>query len=166
MIQSIFVMSWPHTNCDTEADKGQRLDIDALQGTDIPLHDDQLCWVKGRDFEPDFSKPLPFLAYDAKCFCKSWAMDAVQGTGVALETVPECASSAGIVCGVHAGLGIALLPGQHVTNEMEVLDAGLPSPPGVTFAVRKSKRARSAPVASLADEIARAGSSPGGLSAA
>lgn len=137
-----------------------------LRGSDINLYDDHLCWVKAHDVELDFNKPLPFLAYDAKCFYKHWAMDAVQNAGVILEVVLECASSAGIVSGVHAGLGIALLPGQHVTSKMEVIGERLPPPPGVTFAVRQSRKARSKPVATLADEIARASSTLGKLTAA
>ncbi|SHL82473.1 DNA-binding transcriptional regulator, LysR family [Roseovarius marisflavi] len=127
-----------------------------LQGSDVHLYDDRLCWVKARDAELDFNQPLPFLAYDAQCFYKQWAMDAVQNAGVSLETVLECASSAGIVSGVQAGLGVALLPGQHVTSEMEVLSERLPSPPGVTFAVRQGRKSRSKPVAALAEEISRA----------
>jgi DNA-binding transcriptional LysR family regulator len=137
-----------------------------LQRTDVQLYDDHLCWVKARDFRINFDQPLPFLAYDARCFYKHWAMDAVQDSDVGLETVLECASSAGIVSGVQAGLGIALLPGQHVTSEMEVIGERLPPPPGVTFAVRESRNARSKPVAALAGEIACARSTLGKLTAA
>lgn len=136
-----------------------------LQKTDRQLYDDHLFWVKARDVKINFDQPLPFLAYDAKCFYKHWAMDAVQPCDVGLETVLECASSAGIVSGVQAGLGIALLPGQHVTSEMEVISERLPTPPGVTFAVRESTKARSKPVAALANEIANARSTLGRLTA-
>jgi len=137
-----------------------------LRETDLRLYGDHLCWVKARDLVLDFDQPLPFLAYDAKCFYKDWAMDAVQSADVNLETVLECASSAGIVSGVQAGLGIALLSGQNVTSEMEVIGERLPSPPSVTFAVRQSRKARSKPVATLANEIARAGAQPEKLTAA
>ena len=125
-----------------------------LHPTDKVLYDDHLHWVKACDLELDFDRPLPFLAYDDKCFYKQWAMASDQVSAIGLETVLECASSAGIVSAIQAGLGIALLPGQYLTNEMQVIDGQFPLPPEVTFIVRQNRKSRSKPVAALANEIA------------
>lgn len=133
---------------------------------DLLLYDDRLLWVKARDLVLDLDRPLPFLAYDDACFYKRWAMQADRLSTVALETVLECASSAGIVSAVQAGLGIALLPGQYVTEEMQILDDPFPTPPEVSFIVRQGRKSRARPVAALAAEIARDGARPAALHAA
>lgn len=125
-----------------------------LNPTDLILYNDRLHWVKARDFAVNFDLPLPFLTYDDKCFYKHWAMGIDQVPAVVLETVLECASSAGIVSAVQAGLGIALLPEQYLTNEMHIIDDRLNRPPEVTFIVRQNRKSRSKPVTALANEIA------------
>ncbi len=128
-----------------------------LHPTDLILYDETLHWVKARDLVVDFDRPLPFLAYDDKCFYKHWAMGIDQVPAVYLETVLECASSAGIVSAIQAGLGIALLPEQYLTNEMLIIDGQLPRPPKVTFIVRQNRKSRSKSVTALANEIAYEG---------
>ena len=131
-----------------------------LQPKDMVLYNDRLHWVKARDLVLDFDCPIPFLAYDDACFYKHWAMELTLTPAIGLETVLECASSAGIISAIHAGLGIALLPGQYVTNEMQVLDDLFPTPPNVAFIVRQSEKTRSKPVVTLANEIANEGAIP------
>jgi DNA-binding transcriptional LysR family regulator len=118
---------------------------------DIILNTDRLYWVKAHDLLMDMNQPLPFLAYDDKCFYKHWANSG--DLALSLETVLECASSAGIVSAVQAGLGIALLPGRYVTNEMQVIEADLPPPPDITFIIRKGRKPHSKPVAALSQTI-------------
>jgi len=137
-----------------------------LHSADMVLFDERLHWVKARDLVVNVDRPLPFLAYDDKCFYKHWAMSSDQVSAVGLETVLECASSAGIVSAVQAGLGIALLPGQYLTNEMQVIDDPFPRPPDVTFVVRTSRKFRSKSVTALANEIVREGSQLAKLRAA
>lgn len=128
-----------------------------LRPADMALYDDRLHWVKAQDLALDFDRALPFLAYDDNCFYKHWAMDAELMSGTGLETVLECASSAGIVSAIQAGLGIALLPEQYLTNEMQIIEDRLPKPPNVTFIIRQCSKSRSKPVTALANEIAREG---------
>ncbi|MGB0508039.1 MAG: LysR family transcriptional regulator [Pikeienuella sp.] len=122
-----------------------------VQPTDQPISHDQTHWVKAHDLPLDLNSPLPFLAYDENCFYKHWAVghDMVQS----LDTVLECASSAGIVSAVQAGLGVALLPGRYITNEMQIIETGLPTPPEITFVVRKGRKPHSKPVVALSQAI-------------
>lgn len=121
--------------------------------TDLILYEDQLHWVKAQDLVLNFDRPLPFLAYDDKCFYKHWAM----ASDLGLETVLECASSAGIVSAVQAGLGIALLSGQNLTDEMQVIEEQFLVPPEVSFIVRVGQKTRSKLVSALANEVALEG---------
>jgi len=125
--------------------------------TDLILYDDQLHWVKAQDLILNFDRPLPFLAYDDKCFYKHWAMASDQVCAFGLETVLECASSAGIVSAVQAGLGIALLRGQNLTDEMQVIKEQFPVPPEVSFIIRVGQKTRSKLVNALANEVALEG---------
>ncbi|MEM7237799.1 MAG: LysR family transcriptional regulator [Pseudomonadota bacterium] len=122
---------------------------------DRVLFDDSLHWVKSPEFELDLSRPIPFLSFDRNCFYRKWAIrDGMRG-GHSFEKVPECLSAAGLQSGVRAGLGVALLDGLHITADIEVIEALLPPPPGITFVARASPKSRTAPVTALISEISR-----------
>lgn len=121
-----------------------------VQPGDVELYSDKLHWVRAHDLNLPASGPVPFLAYDDQCFFLQWAM---QQHEPALETVLQCASSAGIASAVQAGIGVSLLPERYVTDEMAVLGAPFPAPPRLAYVVRVGARARTRPVKALAREI-------------
>ena len=137
-----------------------------IEPQDQPLFDDTLHWVKSKDYELDLSRPVPFLSFDTNCFYRKWGFSEVLQEGRSFEKVLECPSAAGIQSGVRSGLGIALLNGMHVTEDMEVIEDLFPSPPSITFVARINPKSRSAPVKALVSEIAREFRAPASLSAA
>ena len=70
------------------------------------------------------------------------------------ETVLECASAAGIVAGIHSGLGLAILNERQVTPT-QVVEEQFAHPPGVTYVVRLARRARNPATETLMKEIDR-----------
>lgn len=125
-----------------------------MQETDLILAEDSLHWVKSPDLSVDEARPVPFLAYDDACFYRQWAMDPARSFKGDLTTVLTCASSAGIVSGVHAGLGVALLNGRFISPEMEVIDARFgPPPPGIAYIVRIGPKSRSEAARALAEAV-------------
>jgi molybdate transport repressor ModE-like protein len=130
------------------------------------LFDDSLHWVKSRDFEMDPSRPIPFLSFDSNCFYRKWGFSEGLRDGHSFEKVLECPSAAGIQSGVRSGLGIALLNGMHVTEDMDVIENLFPSPPSITFVARVNPKSRSAPVKALTSEIECKFQTPASLSAA
>ena len=130
------------------------------------LFDDRLYWVKSPDFALDLSKPVPFLSFDQNCFYRQWGFSEGLRDGLTLEKVLECPSAAGIQSGVRSGLGVALLNGVHVTDDMEVIEGLFPPPPAITFVARINPRRKSPPVKALVAEIAREFRLPGSLNAA
>ena len=122
---------------------------------DQVLFDDSLHWVKSRDLELDLSKPIPFLSFDTNCFYRKWGFSEGLQQGHSLEKILECPSAAGILSGVRAGLGIALLNGMHVTSDIEVIENLFPPPPDITFVARVNSKSRSATIKTLVSEIAR-----------
>ncbi|WP_338549202.1 LysR family transcriptional regulator [Roseovarius phycicola] len=137
-----------------------------IEPQDQALFDDTLHWVKSKDYELDLARPIPFLSFDTNCFYRKWGFSEVLQEGRSFEKVLECPSAAGIQSGVRSGLGIALLNGMHVTEDMDVIENLFPSPPSITFVARVNPKSRSAPVKALVSEIAREFRVPASLSAA
>lgn len=135
-----------------------------VRPTDVVLFREGLHWVKlaGSPFPAD--GPVPFLSFDDDCFYRHWAMDIGQDDGALLETVFECSSAAGIVAGVLAGLGVALLSDRHIRPEMEIIRSGLPPPPDLAYVVRRARKARNPALDSLVAEVEAEVSRYGGLS--
>ena len=130
------------------------------------LFDDSLHWVKSRDFELDISRPIPFLSFDSNCFYRKWGFSEGLREGHSFEKILECPSAAGIQSAVRSGLGIALLNGMHVTEDMQVIENLFPSPPGITFIARVNPKSWSAPVKAVISEIEREFRTPASLSTA
>ncbi|WP_276122553.1 LysR family transcriptional regulator [Pararhizobium qamdonense] len=124
-----------------------------VRPTDIVLFEDRLHWVKSPDLDLDLSDKVPFLSFDENCFYRRWAMDIAQEQDSIFRTVLECASAAGIVAGVNAGLGVALLSGRHVSADMEVIDAAFIAPPSVASVIRVSRKSRDPATEALVSEI-------------
>ena len=162
--QSLNVQAWLGAN---------ELDLAVMQvftkdvePSDQILFEDSLHWVKSRDFALDLTRPIPFLSFDNNCFYRQWGFSEGLQNGHVLEKVLECPSAAGIQSGVRSGLGVALLNGMHVTEDIEVVENLFPSPPGITFVARVNPKSRTAPVKAMVSEIARAFWAPTSLSAA
>ena len=151
--QSLNVQAWLQAG-ELDLELMQIFTKDVLPG-DQPLFDDSLHWVKSRDFTLDPSQPIPFLSFDTNCFYRRWGFSEGLLEGHSFEKVLECPSAAGIQSGVRSGLGIALLNGMHVTEDIEVIEDLFPSPPSITFVARVNPKSRSAPVKALISEICR-----------
>lgn len=125
-----------------------------VRETDLILAEDSLHWVKSPDLRLEAGRPVPFLAYDEACFYRQWATDPARSFKGDLATVLTCPSSAGIVSGVLAGLGVALLNGRFLSPEMEVIDARFGSqPPGIASIVRTGPKSRSEAARELAAAV-------------
>lgn len=131
---------------------------------DVVLFREGLHWVKLAGSALPEAGPIPFLSFDDDCFYRHWAMDIGQDDGALLETVFECSSAAGIVAGVLAGLGVALLSDRHIRPGMEILRSRLPPPPDLAYVVRRARKTRNPALDTLVAEIEAEVSRQGGLS--
>ena len=133
-----------------------------VRPTDVVVFREGLHWVKAPDLTLPEHGPIPFLSFDEECFYRRWALDVGQDDGDLLETVFECSSAAGIATGVSAGLGVALLSARHLTPEMQIIDDRLPTPPALSYVVRRARRARNPAldnlIAGIESDIGRKGS--------
>jgi DNA-binding transcriptional LysR family regulator len=137
-----------------------------VRPADLVLFREGLHWVKSPGLPLAPRGPIPFLSFDDDCFYRRWALDIGQDGGALLETVFECASAAGIVAAVNAGLGVALLSDRHLRPEMEILRGRLPEPPALAYVVRRARKARNPALDSLIAEVEAEISRHGGLSLA
>ena len=148
-----------------------------VRPTDQVLFREGLHWVKASGLVLPDSGPVPFLSFDEACFYRRWALDIGQDEGALLETVFECASAAGIVAAVQAGLGVALLSDRHIRPGMEVVRGrlpppgerfcgALPPPPGLAYVIRRARKARNPALDSLVGISGAEVTRTGGLSLA
>lgn len=137
-----------------------------VRPTDVVLFREGLHWVKLSGSPVPEAGPIPFLSFDDQCFYRHWALDIGQDDGALLETVFECASAAGIVAGVLAGLGVALLSDRHIRPGMEVVQHRLPPPPDLAYVVRRARKTRNPALETLVAWIVAEISRQGGLSLA
>ncbi|AGT10686.1 LysR family transcriptional regulator [Paracoccus aminophilus] len=113
-----------------------------LRPADVLLYRERLLWVKSPELVLTPGAPIPFLSFDDNCFYRRWAMDQGQDQGAIFEIVLDCASAAGIISGVLAGMGVALLNERHLRPGMEVIEHGLPQPGGLAYIVRRARKSR------------------------
>ena len=137
-----------------------------VRPTDVVLFREGLHWVKLAESPLPADGPIPFLSFADDCFYRHWALDIGQDDGALLETVFECSSAAGIVAGVLAGLGVALLSDRHIRPEMEIIRTRLPPPPDLAYVVRRARKSRNPALDSLIAEVEAEVSRYGGLSLA
>lgn len=122
---------------------------------DLILFDDSLHWVKSPELAIDPSGRVPFLSFDSNCFYKRWGFAEGQALGHRFEKVLECPSAAGIQSAVRSGLGVALLNGLNVTQDMEILEGIFPPPPDITYIARTNLKSRNSAVKALIEEISQ-----------
>ena len=150
--QSLVISDWINNG---EMDVGvMQIFESEVQPDDIVLFTDKLHWVKSPNHILDFTKPISFLSFDSNCFYKHWAQKQGKQHGIEINPVLECPSIGGILSATHAGLGVALLNGLHLTPNMDILDDVFPVPPSICYVVRTSKEANSDAVKALINEIA------------
>lgn len=121
-----------------------------LRPGDRVLGEASLHWVKSADWQPDFLRPLPYLAFDEHCFYRHWAMTCAAALSPGLVTVLECPSTTGIVSAVREGIGVTLLSSRYLTDDMTRLDDCLPPAPDIVWLLRAGRQP-SAAVTALAE---------------
>jgi DNA-binding transcriptional LysR family regulator len=121
--------------------------------SDRVLGTDSLHWVKSPDLQLDLSRPVPLLAFDDNCFYQHWAIEVGQSQPPGFTTVLTCASSAGILSALNAGLGVCLLSARRTTADMQIVSDHFPQPPDIAHIVRIGREGRYEAVRALAKEI-------------
>ena len=128
---------------------------DEVRPTDRVLYSGGLCWAMAVDMQLDPERPVPFLSYDDNCFYRQWMLDHVAARPYRFETVLECASNAGILSAIEAGLGVSIISRRHLSSGMQEIGEFFEPPPEIAYVVRSSAQTKSTAVKALVEEIDR-----------
>ncbi len=97
-------------------------------GAGIRVWREHLVWVSGHGSLASAAGPLPLVASPPPCVYRKRAVAALGKAGRPWRMAYSCASLAGALAAVRAGLGIAVLPREMVPSDLVVID-GPPLPP-------------------------------------
>jgi DNA-binding transcriptional LysR family regulator len=88
---------------------------------------EKLVWVAGGEFATDDPEPLPLVVSPAPCVYRKRATEALDAKGRSWRVAYTCASLAGQMAAVRAGLGVSVLPRDMVPQGLRALEGrGLP----------------------------------------
>jgi DNA-binding transcriptional LysR family regulator len=91
---------------------------------------EELAWVRGQDTDIDLTGPVPLVAYGERCLCHRVALATLQEGGLTGELVFRANTAEALRSAVAAGVGVMLLPRNHIPAELEAWDDGpLPAAP-------------------------------------
>jgi DNA-binding transcriptional LysR family regulator len=140
-------------------DKGQ-LDLAVLIGAK-PRADSEvlatlpMAWVGSpRSAEQDV-KPLPLAVFEAPCFFRAAATDALDKAGIPWRIAFTSPSLSGLWAATDAGLGITVRIAGSVPDRLVVLDkgVGLPKLPSVSLSLSSGGRSLSPAAARLREVL-------------
>ena len=107
----------------------------------IPLKEETLNWIKGKDTSIDFSKPIPLVLGSEDCFYRKKTLELLDQAKINYRIVYSNSSISGRLSAVKAGLGVSILPSSQLKKDLEVIENPyLPKLPKIQIAMLKSKR--------------------------
>ena len=124
-----------------------------VQKTDVIVKKDTLVWIGPQDHDLSKHRHLPFIAFDRNCFYRHWLETCTPDLGRPLRVVMECASVAGIIEAVRAGLGYALVSKSRVPYGVVEVKTGIEPPTQVAHVVRSQVQVLGKPARMLVKEL-------------
>jgi len=139
-----FILSYPEARlevfCDHRPDhlidmldKG-RIDIalvETLADSEggVRLLRDELVWVGGKGHNVHLQPTLPLAVFDEGCYHRHYACKALERAGIPYRIAFTSQSRAGVLAAVRAGIGVAIVPGHTVEEDLVVIRQVLPPLP-------------------------------------
>ena len=116
---------------------------------------DPVVWVSSGQHLAHEESPLPLAIWPADCVFTSFALQALDQSGMSYRIAYQSASIAGILSAVSAGLAIAYLSPIIVSEGMRILTEadGFPKLLEATIVLHRREGARSRAVETLADYL-------------
>jgi DNA-binding transcriptional LysR family regulator len=127
------------------------LDFALVWGDGTPSDGERLAalpmrWIGPPDSEPGWSRssgePLPLVAFEAPCLCRSAAIAALDRAGIPWRIAFVSASLAGLWAAVEAGVGITVRTEIGLPSRVRVLDEGASLPhisPDLTVSLHRAR---------------------------
>ncbi|WP_020585819.1 LysR substrate-binding domain-containing protein [Desulfobacter curvatus] len=124
----------------------------------ILLRQDPLVWVTSERHCQHEITPLPLALFSGDCYCRKWAIYALERAGVEHRIAYTSPSIMGLQAAVTAGLAVTAISQSIVWPGIRQLspEQGFPSLPNASLLLRRNPESNNCIVDSLADHICKA----------
>jgi DNA-binding transcriptional LysR family regulator len=165
-ILSRFAQAYPlvqvELHCEPSYQLLQRQDLDLTivtrePGTEIGqlLRQERIVWAEAQGFCPHEQEPLPLAMFNAQCFCRTWACNALDAMERQYRLAYTSPSLSAIMAVVSAGLAITAQLQSLITPDLRIIGEaeGLPAMPSASIVLLRNERNQSPVTETLAEHI-------------
>ena len=148
------------------AERIQRKDLDLAMVTSptpeiengILLRQDPTVWVTSERHCQHEASPLPLALFPGDCYCRKWAISALEKAGIEYRIAYTSPSIMGLQAAVTAGLAVTAVSQSIVPPGMRQLnpEEGFPPLPNASFLLQRNPESNNCIVDSLAEHISKA----------
>lgn len=116
---------------------------------------DPVVWVSKPEFILQPHNPLSIAVFDVDCIFRTWALDALEKSGLDFRIVYVSQSISGLIDAVRAGFAVAPIIKSNVPDDLKIcgLEDGLPILPVSNIALHKTRKTNSDIIDRFSDYI-------------
>lgn len=165
-ILSRFAQAYPlvqvEVHCEPSGMLLQRQDLDLTIVTREPgkeigqlLRQEHFVWAEAQGFSPHEQNPMPLAMFNADCFCRAWACNALDAAERPYRIAYTSPSLSAIFAVVGAGLAVTAQLQSLITPELRILGEaeGLPALPRTSIVLVRHPQRSSQVIDTLAEHI-------------
>ncbi|MCG8643013.1 MAG: LysR substrate-binding domain-containing protein [Desulfobacterales bacterium] len=103
---------------------------------------DPVVWIVDPNFVLQKYKTLPVAVFEEGCIFRTWALDALEKSGIPYRIVYISRSISGLIDAVRAGFAVAPVIRSNVPSDLKIigLESGLPVLPVSNIVLHKTKK--------------------------
>ncbi len=122
------------------------------------LRRDPMVWTTSEQHLQHEETPLPLALFPDECYCRSWAIEALEKAGIDYRIAYTSESIMGLQAAVIAGLAVTAISQSIIPPGMRQLSSeeGFPPLPSASFLLHQNPESRNCATDSLAEHIAKA----------
>lgn len=149
-------------HCEPSFQLLQRQDLDLTIVTREPgkeigqlLRQERFVWAEAIGFSPHEQTPMPLAMFNADCFCRAWACNALDAMEREYRIAYTSPSLSAIFAVVSAGLAVTAQLQSLITPDMRIIGEaeGLPTLPQTSIVLLRSQHSQSQVTETLAEHI-------------
>ena len=165
-ILSRFAQAYPlvqvEVHCEPSGMLLQRQDLDLTIVTREPgkeigqlLRQEHFVWAEAQGFSPHEQNPMPLAMFNADCFCRAWACNALDAAERPYRIAYTSPSLSAIFAVVGAGLAVTAQLQSLITPDLRILGEaeGLPALPRTSIVLVRHPQRSSQVIDTLAEHI-------------
>jgi DNA-binding transcriptional LysR family regulator len=116
---------------------------------------DPVVWVAAPGFVMQKHKTVPIAVFEEDCIFRTWALEALEKSGIRYRIVYVSRSISGLIDAVRAGFAIAPIVRSNVPSDLEIagIETGMPILPVSNIVLHKTKKVTSEIIECFSDHI-------------